>query len=67
MAYLSLSFQNIITVGLIVFLGNIVLRLAEIPLGVDLNQDGTVETPDSMDTFQEIIAEQSFSKRGKRK
>jgi len=67
MAYLSLSFQNIITVGLIVFLGNIVLRLAEIPLGVDLNQDDTVETPDSMDTYQEIITGQSFSKRGKRK
>ncbi len=67
MAYLSLSFQNIITVGLIVFLGNIVLRLAEVPLGVDLNQDDVVETADSMDSFQEIIAGPSYSQRGKRK
>jgi len=67
MAYLSLSFQNIITVGLIVFLGNIVLRLAEIPLGVDINQDDVVETAESMDSFSEIIAGPSYSKRGKRK
>ncbi len=67
MAYLSLSFQNIITVGLIVFLGNIILRLAEIPLGVDINQDDVIETADSMDSFQDIIAGPSYSKRGKRK
>lgn len=67
MAYLSLSFDNIVTVGLIVFMGNIILRLAEIPLGVDLNQDDVVETADSMDSFQDIIAGPSYSKRGKKK
>lgn len=67
MAYLSLSFQNIITVGLIVFMGNIILRLSEIPLGVDLNQDGVVETEDTTDSFQDIIAGPSYSKRGKKK
>lgn len=67
MAYLSLSFQNIVTVGLIVFMGNIILRLAEIPLGVDLNQDDIVETPDSMDTFGEIITGKSFSSDKRRK
>ena len=64
MNMISINFQNIVTIGLITYLGSAVVRFLESKTGVDIDMSGDVATFES--PFESFGDGGKTSKRGKK-